>query len=205
MSWRWKLSVLFVLILGFSTLIFMGHETSNQAPPIPDRVVDSKGATLFTGSDIIAGQGVFQKYGLMDVGSFFGHGAYNGPDFSADYLHREGEIALDQMAQERFHKPFAQLSDGDKGDLENTLKTELKTNRYDPNSKTLTWTDNQSEAYRQLLPYYDTEFGAGRKLPLPADYIQDKTERMQLSRFFAWGAWVCSTNRPGKDYSYTNN
>ena len=144
MSWRWKLSVLFVLILGFSTLIFMGHETSNQAPPIPDRVVDSKGATLFTGSDIIAGQGVFQKYGLMDVGSFFGHGAYNGPDFSADYLHREGEIALDQMAQERFHKPFAQLSDGDKGDLENTLKTELKTNRYDPNSKTLTWTDNQS-------------------------------------------------------------
>ena len=59
MSWRWKLSVLFVLIAGFSTLIFMGHETTNQAPPIPDRVVDSAGAVLFTGSDILAGQGVF--------------------------------------------------------------------------------------------------------------------------------------------------
>lgn len=88
MSWRWKLSVLFVLIAGFSTLIFMGHETSNQAPPIPEKVVDSKGALLFSGGDILAGQAVFQKYGLMDVGSFFGHGAYNGPDFSADYLHR---------------------------------------------------------------------------------------------------------------------
>lgn len=32
MSWRWNLSVLFVLIAGFSTLIFMGHETSSQAP-----------------------------------------------------------------------------------------------------------------------------------------------------------------------------
>ena len=70
MSWRWKLSVLLVLIAGFSTLIFMGHETSNQAPPVPDRVVDSKGTLLFTGNDIMAGQSVFQKYGLMDVGSF---------------------------------------------------------------------------------------------------------------------------------------
>src|ERR1017187_5697492 len=92
MSWRWKLSVLFVLIAGFSTLIFMAHETSNQAPPVPDRVVDSSGKLLFSGNDIMAGQSVFQKYGLMDVGSFFGHGAYNGPDFTADYLHREAVI-----------------------------------------------------------------------------------------------------------------
>ena len=139
MSWRWKLSVLFVLIAGFSTLIFMGHETTNQAPPIPERVVDSNGALLFTGSDILAGQAVFQKYGLMDVGSFFGHGAYNGPDFSADYLHREGEIALNQMSEKRFNKPYAQLEGGDKGNLESTLAKEFKVNRYDPQTKTLTW------------------------------------------------------------------
>ncbi|MBS2005126.1 MAG: nitric-oxide reductase large subunit, partial [Cyanobacteria bacterium SZAS LIN-5] len=205
MSWRWKLAVLFVLIAGFSTLIFMGHETSNQAPPIPDQVVGTDGKVLFTGKDIIAGQGVFQKYGLMDVGSFFGHGAYNGPDFSADYLHREGVIALDRMAQNRFGKSYEQLEQGAQGDLLSSLKKELKENRYNPNSKTLTWTDDQTEAYRQLAPYYDTEFGAGRKLPLPADYIKDPSERLQLSRFFAWGAWVCSTNRPGKDYTYTNN
>ena len=205
MSWRWKLSVLFVLIAGFSTLIFMGHETTNQAPPIPERVVDSNGALLFTGSDILAGQAVFQKYGLMDVGSFFGHGAYNGPDFSADYLHREGEIALNQMSEKRFNKPYGQLEGGDKGNLESTLAKEFKVNRYDPQTKTLTWLDSQSEAYRQLAPYYDTEFGVGRKLPLPTDYIHDPQERLQLSRFFAWGAWVCNTNRPGKDYTYTNN
>ncbi len=205
MSWRWKLSVLFVLIAGFSTLIFMGHETTNQAPPIPERVVDSKGTVLFTGADIIAGQGVFQKYGLMDVGSFFGHGAYNGPDFSADYLHRAGEIALETMSEAHFHKPYKQLEVGPRGELDDTLKKDWKVNRYDPQTRTLTWTDEQAVAYRELAPYYDIEFGAGRKLPLPTNYINDKDERLQLSRFFAWGAWVCNTNRPGKDYTYTNN
>jgi nitric oxide reductase subunit B len=52
---------------------------------------------------IFGRSGVFQKYGLMDVGSFFGHGACQRPDFSADYLHRQGEIALQQLAQKRFH------------------------------------------------------------------------------------------------------
>ena len=205
MSWRWKLSVLFVLIAGFSTLIFMGHETTNQAPPIPDKVVDSSGLVLFTGNDILAGQAVFQKYGLMDVGSFFGHGAYNGPDFSADYLHRAGEIALQQMAQKKFKRQFSDLDGGSKGDLESTLALDQKVNRYDNSAKTLTFTEGQAEAYHQLVPYYDTEFGVGRKLPLPTNYIADSNERLQLSRFFAWGAWVCNTNRPGKDYTYTNN
>ncbi len=205
MSWKWKLSVLFVLIAGFSTLIFMGHETSNQAPPIPEFVVDQSGNKLFSGSDILAGQAVFQKYGLMDVGSFFGHGAYNGPDFSADYLHRLGEISLEHMAQSRFDKEYKQLGIGEKGELDQVLQTELKANRYDPETKKLTFTENQHEAYKKLVSYYDTEFGVGRKLPLPTNYINNATERLQLTRFFAWGAWVCSTNRPDKDYTYTNN
>lgn len=205
MSWKWKLSVLFVLIAGFSTLIFMGHETTNQAPPIPERVVDSNGTLLFTGKDIIAGQGVFQKYGLMDVGSFFGHGAYNGPDFSADYLHREGEIALESMSQRQFQKPYVQLDAGEKGNLSETLQKDWKTNRFNSESKILTLTKEQADAYRELVGYYDTEFGTGRKLPLPTNYINNETERLQLTRFFAWGAWVCNTNRPDKDYTYTNN
>jgi len=205
MSWRWKLSVLLVLIAGFSTLIFMGHETSNQAPPIPERVVDSSGKVLFLGNDIMAGQGVFQKYGLMDVGSFFGHGAYNGVDFSADYLHREAVIALDCLAQRKFSKNFDQLDAIAQGELLARVHKDFKENRYDPETKTLTLTEEQAVSYQKLIPHYDTEFGAGNKLPLPPDYIKDQTERLQLTRFFAWGAWVCSTQRPGKDYTYTNN
>lgn len=126
MSWRWKLSVLFVLIAGFSTLIFMGHETSNQAPPIPDKVVSRTGQVLFTGADILAGQAVFQKYGLMDVGSFFGHGAYNGPDFSADYLHREAVVALDKLAKTRFGKAYTELEQSNQGELTASLKKRVQ-------------------------------------------------------------------------------
>lgn len=205
MSWRWKLSVLFVLIAGFSTLIFMGHETTNQAPPIPEKIVDGAGNVLFTGEDILAGQAVFQKYGLMDVGSFFGHGAYNGPDFSADFLHRQAEIALNEGAKSRFHKEFATLSETEKSELTSSLSSELKQNNYDPATKTLALTDSQTLGYNQLVPHYDTEFSSSKTLPLPTNYIANKIERLQLTRFFAWGAWTCVTNRPGKDYTYTNN
>src|SRR5262249_1393469 len=150
-----------------------------------------------TGDDIMAGQSVFQKYGLMDVGSFFGHGAYNGPDFLADYLHREAVIALERTAHGKFNKAYDQLDAGEKGALVGSLQKELKENRYSAENKTLTWTENQIAAYNQLLPYFDTEFGAGGKLPLPVNYIGDPNERLQLTRFFAWGAWVCSTDRPG--------
>ena len=38
------------------------------------------------------GQKVFLHHGLMEYGSIFGHGAYLGPDFTADYLHRSSAI-----------------------------------------------------------------------------------------------------------------
>ena len=53
----------------------------------------ANGQLLFTGEDVSAGQEVFLKNGLMEYGSIFGHGAYLGPDFTADYLHRAVLIA----------------------------------------------------------------------------------------------------------------
>ena len=57
-------------------------------PPVPARVVDESGAVLFTGKDVSEGQQVFLHNGLMEYGSVFGHGAYLGPDYTADYLRR---------------------------------------------------------------------------------------------------------------------
>ena len=205
MSWRWKAAVLFVLIFGFSTLIFMAHETSTQAPPIPEKIVDEAGNLLFTGEDILAGQAVFQKYGLMDLGSIFGHGAYNGPDFSADYLHREAEISLEKLAVRTYGLAYESLDKGKQKDLSEKLVLELKENRYRPESKTLTLTQNQAEAYAELSDYYRLLFSQERVLPVPRDYIKNAEEMKQLPRFFAWAAWACVTNRPGKDYTYTNN
>ena len=61
-------------------------------------MIGANGQLLFAGEDVSAGQEVFLKNGLMEYGSIFGHGAYLGPDFTADYLHRAALIANDLNA-----------------------------------------------------------------------------------------------------------
>ncbi len=94
----WLRSIGIVMVIGFGVLIAITVLAYRNAPPIPDNVVDTQGATLFTGEDIGNGQAVFLKYGLMDNGSIWGHGAYLGPDFSAEALHRMGEVAASALA-----------------------------------------------------------------------------------------------------------
>lgn len=79
-------------------LISLAARTYRGGPPIPDRVVSATGMALFTGADILAGQEVFLKYGLMENGTVWRHGAYLGPDFSAAYLHAVVDDARDQLA-----------------------------------------------------------------------------------------------------------
>src|SRR5271170_7800848 len=77
-----------VLIIGFFIMGVLTYYTYSDEPPIPEVVKDANGAVLFTRGDIMAGQKVFLGNGLMEYGSIFGHGAYLGPDFTAEYLHR---------------------------------------------------------------------------------------------------------------------
>jgi nitric oxide reductase subunit B len=83
----WMHAVVLIMVFGFTILIWRSVETYSDAPPIPQRAVTTAGETIFTHDDIVGGQNVFLKYGLMDNGTIWGHGAYLGPDFSADYLH----------------------------------------------------------------------------------------------------------------------
>ena len=68
------------MAFGFTILTVVTVLTYTNAPPIPKRVTDAAEATLFTQEDIEHGQEVFLKYGLMEHGSLWGHGAYPGPD-----------------------------------------------------------------------------------------------------------------------------
>ena len=83
LSGWWRLGVIVVFLAGFSILIMLSAGSYQKAPPVPEKVVDPSGEIVFSGEDIRAGQQVFLKYGLMENGSLWGHGAYLGPDFSA--------------------------------------------------------------------------------------------------------------------------
>ena len=93
----WRHAAILVMVAGFSVLSFVTVKTYQNAPPIPKQVVDESGAVVISQADIEKGQEVFLKYGLMEHGTLWGHGAYLGPDYSAEYLHRMAEIARDTL------------------------------------------------------------------------------------------------------------
>lgn len=188
---RWWILVLaFVLIYGFAVLITVTYKAYDDKPPIPETVTDSDGNLLFTGNDIREGQSIFLRYGLHDNGSVWGHGAYLGPDFSADYLHQVAEATK-------------ALNPGKSAQELNKI---AKANRYDASTGRLVMDDAQAAVFAEATDYWkkylsDPSNNGG----LQHNLITDRAELHKLSSFFAWSAWACSANRPGEDYSYTNN
>src|SRR5512140_1728019 len=98
----WRRTVILIVVLGLSILVGLAAQTYQDAPPIPDTVVGPSGETIFTREDILSGQQVFLRYGLMENGTIWGHGAYLGPDFSATYLHRLALEAGNLESQKRY-------------------------------------------------------------------------------------------------------
>jgi nitric oxide reductase subunit B len=88
----WVQGVLLVVLFGFFVMGLLAYRTYQAKPPTPQRVVDAQGRVLYTARDITKGQQVFLHNGLMEYGSVFGHGAYLGPDYTADYLRRSSDF-----------------------------------------------------------------------------------------------------------------
>ncbi len=190
----WIQAVALVMLFGFTVMGMLAWRTYSDSMPQPEKVVTESGETVFTTQDITKGQEIFQARGLMEYGTIVGHGGYLGPDFTAQYLRMEALSVEKQLEQA-----------GDANAAE-SMKTMLRTNRYDAGTGTLVWTDEQVEAYDQAVEYYTNMFGPdAQKNGLKPDLITDKTELEQVTAFFGWTAWASAADRPGKDYSYTNN
>jgi nitric oxide reductase subunit B len=202
----WIRAILLVMVIGFGVLIAITTLGYTDAPPIPDKVVGPRGKTLFTKADISNGQGVFLKYGLMDNGSVWGHGAYLGPDFSATALHQMGLDTADSIAREQYGADYASLDVGRQAAVNAQVAVTLKTNRYDADTNTLHLTAPEAEAWHNQIGYW-TDY-----LNHPADngglkpgLIADPAEIRQFTAFVSWAAWASVADRPGYDYSYTMN
>ena len=111
-----------VMIVCFSLLGYYGVEVYRTAPPIPQQVQTEDGRVLYTQEGILDGQTAWQSVGGMQLGSIWGHGAYQAPDWTADWLHRELSAWLDLAAHERHGKAFDQLGVGEQGALRAELK-----------------------------------------------------------------------------------
>ena len=178
----WRHSVILVMIAGFSVLSLVTVLTYTNAPPIPEQAVDATGTVVFTGGDILMGQAVFLKYGLMEHGTLWGHGAYLGPDYSAEYLHRLSEVTRDTIATEKYGQLFAQLSLDQQSVASARTITGLKENRYDPASRTLRLSSGEVAAYRTELREWSDYFTRKDAAPgLPANYIHNPGRSVSTS------------------------
>ncbi len=183
-------------IAGFSVLGFLANRIYAEHPPIPKAVVTPSGRVLFTWSDIMEGQHLFQKYGLMQFGTIFGHGAYLGPDFTAQYLHHSISDATGFYRGEGESLPDARAR----------VQEDYQRNAYDSRTRELTYTPGQVYAFARMTDFYRTWFGPPQaQSGLRRPTILDPSEVHSLTSYFSWATWTLTARRPGKDYSYTNN
>ncbi len=200
------------LLAAFTLLGFFGREVYRQAPPLPERVVTEQGALLMTKAQILDGQQAWQSTGGQQLGSIWGHGAYQAPDWSADWLHRESLALLSIWSEREFGLPYDRLEGDPRTRLESRLPRAMRANTYDRATGTLTVSADRAAAMDRTADHYRALFGGDPALAqLREDYamreitISDPARLDALTRFFFWTSWACATERPGQAITYTNN
>lgn len=202
-----------LLIVSFGVLLFMGTEIYRKAPPVPERVVSTEGAVIYTAADITKGRQVWQSMGGMQLGSIWGHGGYVAPDWSADWLHREAVAVLDRWARtERQAESYAALSEEHQAALRGRLEARMRANTYDAATGTITLDSDRAAAIKAVSAHYESLFGNDpatavlrENYAMKNDTVPDADNRHVLTAFFWWTAWAAATNRPEGTITYTNN
>lgn len=190
----WLQGVALVMIFGFLVMGILAYRTYTAAMPMPDKVVSESGQLLFTGDYITRGQELFQSRGLLQYGSVLGHGAYLGPDYTAEYLRMATNDVADQLRGQGVTDP------------RDRVVTEFRTNRYNADTRTLVFTDRQAAAFEHIQSHYAAYFSENStKYGLLPQFITDKAQIRDLTAFYAWTAWAAAAERPGHKYSYTSN
>lgn len=206
--WTWLAAV---IIASFAVLIYYGVDIYRKIPPIPEKVITTEGQVLYTGQDVKDGQNVWQSIGGQTVGSIWGHGAYIAPDWTADYLHREAVLLLDELAK-KDNKVYHNLPDEEQARYKILLQKELRTNTFDEASNTIVISPERAKVQRELAAYYEKLFMGDPSMnklrdayAIPVNTVKDIGRMEKMNAFFAWSTWVCITSRPGDNVTYTNN
>ena len=204
--YRLWLAFMVVMVVSFAILSWIGVQIYQEKPPIPDQVVTTDGVVLIDTGEITAGQNVWQALGGMQVGSVWGHGSYVAPDWTADWLHREAVFVLNRWSNEDFAKPFEDLDPEQSAQLVARLTVLMRTNTYDPESRTVKVAPIRAEAFESNLAHYSQVFSEGNSdYAIQAGAVTDPDRLRKLAAFFYWTSWAASTNRPDDTITYTSN
>lgn len=86
----------------------------------------------------------------MVYATVLGYGSYLGPDYTAESLKIMVDAIHDQHAHAEYSKPYVELTQDQQTSIFDQVKREMKQNRYDKQSHTLTLTDGQAEGLAEI-------------------------------------------------------
>lgn len=196
-----------VVVLSFIVLIWIGTEVYQTQPPIPEQVIIKEtNSVVYTKADIQIGQNVWESTGGMEIGSIWGHGSYVAPDWTADWIHKEAVYMLEHWSQKDFGIAYDDLDVENKAAIKARLIKDIKTNTFNPDTKTITISQVRWDAISKNIEHYSSIFRDGHEqYAIPVGALTDEAKLKQLNAFLFWTSWAASTNRPEKDYTYTSN
>jgi len=199
------------MVVMFGALLYFGQEIYHEKPPIPESFQTTNGTILYSRENIERGQNVWQSIGGMQQGSIWGHGSYLAPDWSADWLHREGKLLLKQIVSEN------KLNISGDSNLREKIYTvelqkEMRTNTYMPESGIVRISAARAKAiagvamhYKGLFEGRDGFLELRRKYAFPLNATLNYKDAHDFSAFIFWTSWSAVTQRPGQEISYTSN
>ncbi len=206
------IALLAVCGFSFYILLSIGSDIYREAPPLPQTVMDTSGNQVFSYQDIDTGQLAWRSMGGHQLGSIWGHGAYVAPDWTADWLHQEQQAWLNIRAEQEHGRQFDELDHDQQLLLTDGYRREARTNTYDSATGSIRISTTRAAAIAQVQRHYVSLFGNGEDTAaLRDDYAMKNNTLGTLERreafaaFVFWTAWAAITERPGEDYTYTNN
>ncbi|MFZ0337544.1 MAG: hypothetical protein WAL45_05890 [Terracidiphilus sp.] len=125
---------------------------------------------------------MWQSIGGQEIGKVRGRDAYVAPDWSADWLHRESEILLNNWAEKAAARDFGALGPDQQAVFKARLIREIRTNTYDAAHSRVTIDEERAATFQQLAAYYANVFAAGRAAyAIPQGALVITAKQLQLS------------------------
>ena len=195
----WIISIFMVTILIYYTATLQ-----KEVPPIPQTVVSDSGEVLYTYEDVVEGKGYFQEFDLTDWGTLLGMGAYMGPDFTTDFMHKRAEYLYDFYGYKLYGKSGKDLSDIERGAVKERVKQDFH-KQTALNADKVIYTKASAEAYKNNVKYLiDLLVNGDKERAFPGGVI-NQHEAEKIAAFVDWSQLVASSWRPGTERTWSNN
>ena len=177
--------------------------SSQNAPPIPERVVGPDGETVATDAQVQAGKRAFQSNTLMNHGSILGNGAYFGVDYTADTLELKTQFMQRYYAREMHGSEYASLDPSAQAAVDSRVKRDLTGTASGP---VVQLSAAEVFAHEQVREVYVDRYHEGAPDRGVAEgMIETREGARRFADFALWTALISHSQRPGSDGSYTND